>query len=175
MLQCVFCPIAQNFLLVGPHFQHIFFSPTTATTYIVWAVACIKFLAIENMPAHFSTHVYYGQTAGWIRMPLGTYYGCMSRARRQCVRTMGTHLPHGKGHSSPPHFSVHVYCGQTAGWSRITLGTEVGLRLSPDDVVLDGDPLFPIHKGAQQPSTFRQTALAASPQARTLPVTRIVD
>jgi len=33
-------------------------------------------------------------------------------------------LPHGKGHSSP-HFLAHVYCGQTAGWIRIPLGTDV--------------------------------------------------
>jgi len=26
-----------------------------------------------------------------------------------------------------PHFSVHVYCGETAGWMRMLLGTEVGL------------------------------------------------
>jgi len=35
-------------------------------------------------------------------------------------------LAHGKGHSIP-HFSAHVCCGQTAGWIRIPLGTEVGL------------------------------------------------
>ena len=28
-------------------------------------------LAIENMPTHFAAHVYYGQMAGWIRIPLG--------------------------------------------------------------------------------------------------------
>jgi len=43
-----------------------------------------------------------------------------------------------------PNFSVHVYCGQTAGWIKMVLGTEVGL--SPGDlVVLDGDPA-PLHK-----------------------------
>ena len=30
-----------------------------------------------------------------------------------------------KGHS--PQFSVHVYCGQTAGWVKTPLGTEVDL------------------------------------------------
>jgi len=42
-----------------------------------------------------------------------------------------------KGHSSLPHFSVHVYC-QTAGWIKMPLGTEVDL--SPGDIVLHGDP-----------------------------------
>jgi len=31
-----------------------------------------------------------------------------------------------------------VYCGQTVGWIRMSLGTEVGL--SPGNIVLDGDP-----------------------------------
>jgi len=32
------------------------------------------------------------------------------------------------------HFSVHVYCGHTAGWIRTPLDTEV--CLGPDDIVL---------------------------------------
>ena len=39
-----------------------------------------------------------------------------------------------QGHS--PQFSVHVYCGQTAGWIMTPLGTEVGL--GPGHSVLDG-------------------------------------
>ena len=31
-----------------------------------------------------------------------------------------------------------VYCGQTVGWIKMKLGTEVAL--SPGDTVLDGDP-----------------------------------
>jgi len=31
-----------------------------------------------------------------------------------------------------------VYCGQTAGWIKMPLGTEVGL--GPGVIVLDGDP-----------------------------------
>jgi len=49
---------------------------------------------------------------------------------------------HGKGTAAPlPHSSVHVYCGQTAAWIRIPLGTEVGLV--PDDIALDEDPAPP--------------------------------
>ena len=44
-----------------------------------------------------------------------------------------------------------VYCGQTVGWIRIPLGTEVGL--GPDDIVLDGDPSA-LRKEAQQPPRF---------------------
>jgi len=31
-----------------------------------------------------------------------------------------------------------VYCGQTVGWIKMTLGTYVGL--GPGDILLDGDP-----------------------------------
>jgi len=42
-----------------------------------------------------------------------------------------------KGHT-PPQFSAHVRCCQTAGWIKMLLGVEVGL--SPGHIVLDGDP-----------------------------------
>ena len=41
-----------------------------------------------------------------------------------------------KGAKPLPKFSAHVYCGQTAGWIKMPLGTEV--NLGPGDVVLDG-------------------------------------
>ena len=60
---------------------------------------------------------------------------------------MGTQLPSPKGAS--PQFSAHVYCGQTAGWIKMPLGTEVDV--SPGHIVLDGDPARPPPaKGAQQ-------------------------
>ena len=37
-----------------------------------------------------------------------------------------------------PHFSAHVYCGQTAGWIKMSLGTEV--NLGPGDVVWSQPP-----------------------------------
>jgi len=47
-----------------------------------------------------------------------------------------------KGRSPP--ILAHVYCGQTAAWIKMPLGTEVGL--GPDDIVLDGNtaplPIF---------------------------------
>jgi len=57
---------------------HNFFSATMATTYSTYHLGCVaslKFLAIENMSPHFSAHVYNGQTAGWIRIPLRTDVG----------------------------------------------------------------------------------------------------
>jgi len=63
--------------------------------------------------------------------------------------------------SMPPLFSAHVCCGQTGGWVKIPPGTE--LHLGPGDIILDGDPAPPPHKGAQQSPTFRPTALARIP------------
>ena len=66
---------------------------------------------------------------------------------------MGTTLPSPKRGQSPPKiFSAHIYCGQTAGWMKMVLGTEVGL--SPGDlVVLDRDPA-PSPKRGQSPSAI---------------------
>jgi len=35
----------------------------------------------------------------------------------------------------PPQFSTHVCCGQTAGWIKMPLGTEVGLNAACTIVV----------------------------------------
>jgi len=56
---------------------------------------------------------------------------------------MGTQLPSPKWDRAP-QYSTHFYCGQTAGWIKILLGTEVGL--GPGDIVLDGDPAPPPKK-----------------------------
>jgi len=42
-----------------------------------------------------------------------------------------------------------VYCGQTVGWIKMSLGTEVGL--GPGDIVLDGDPDSPTERGTAVP------------------------
>jgi len=42
---------------------------------------------------------------------------------------------------TPPQFSAHVNCGQTAGWVKMPFGMETGL--GPDGIVLDGDPAPP--------------------------------
>ena len=48
-----------------------------------------------------------------------------------------------------PQFSVHICCGQMAGWIKMPLGMEVGL--GPGDFVLGGDPAPPPPKGAEPP------------------------
>jgi len=54
---------------------------------------------------------------------------------------MGSQVPL-KRCPAPPQFPVHVYCGQTAGWMKMPLGTEV--ELGPGHIVLDGDPTPPL-------------------------------
>jgi len=60
---------------------------------------------------------------------------------------MGTRFPSPKG--AHPQFSANVRCGQTAGWTKMPLGTEVGLV--PGDFVFDGDPASPRKKARPHP------------------------
>ena len=58
--------------------------------------------------------------AGWIKMSLGVEVGlCPGH-----IVLDGDPAPPEKGHS-PPQFSAHVYCGQTAGWMKTPLAAEV--------------------------------------------------
>ena len=51
---------------------------------------------------------------------------------------MGTQLPPEKKHTTPTQFLALVYRGQTAGWMKTPLGTEVDL--GPGHIVLNGVP-----------------------------------
>ena len=66
----------------------------------------------------FSAHVRCGQTAGWIKIPLGMEVGLLDGQSAPPKRGGGT---------APTQFSAHVCCGQMAGWIKVPLGTEVGL------------------------------------------------
>ena len=48
------------------------------------------------------------------------------------------HPPLKGGGAGSPIFGQCPLCGQTAGWTQMSLGMEIGL--SPGDFVLDGDP-----------------------------------
>jgi len=58
---------------------------------------------------------------------------------------MGSQTPSPKRGQSPQS-SAHVYCGTTAAWIKMPLGTEV------DDIVLDGDPAPSSQKSGRSPS-----------------------
>ena len=59
----------------------------------------------------------------------------------------GNPAPLPKGHS--PQFSVHICCGQMAGWIKMPLDTEVGL--GPGHIVLGGVPAPLPQKWAELP------------------------
>ena len=62
--------------------------------------------------------------------------------------------------ATEPHFSAHVYCGQTAGWAKIPTGTEIGL--GPGHIVPDRDPAPPPYKGHTAPApNFRPMSIVA--------------
>jgi len=64
----------------------------------------------------------------------------------------GDHAPPKRGGGTAPNFSAHVYCGETARWIKMPLGTEVGL--GPGDIVLDGESAPPPQKKAQPLTQF---------------------
>jgi len=72
---------------------------------------------------------------GWMHQD-ATWYGGRPRHRRLCL--MGTQLPpEQRAHPLPPSLWP-AYCGQTAGWMKTPLGTEVDI--GPSHIVLDGVP-----------------------------------
>jgi len=84
---------------------------------------------------------------GWMDED-GTWHGGRPQPRRLCVR-WGPSLHSAKrGQSPPPQFSAHFYCGRTAGCIKMPFVMDVGL--SPEDFVLDEDPL-PLPKKAAEP------------------------
>jgi len=73
---------------------------------------------------------------------------------------MGTQLPpEKKSTSTPTQFLSHVYCGQTAGWMKTPIGTEVDL--GPGHIVLDGVPALRERSTAPPPS-FRPMSIVAT-------------
>jgi len=65
-----------------------------------------------------------------------------------------------KGAEPPHQFSVHVHCGQTAGWIKMALGVEVGL--GSDHIALDGEPAPILQKGGGAVlANFRSISIVA--------------
>jgi len=104
-------------------------------------------------PPQFSAHVYCGQTAGWIKVALGTEVG---PGPGHIVLDGDTAPLPKKGQS--PQFLAYVYCGQTAGWIKTLLGTEVDL--GPDHFVLNEFPAIG-ERGTAAPS-FRPIPIVAT-------------
>jgi len=109
---------------------------------------CLSCLSV--CPVLSVTLVYFGQTAGWIKMKLGTQVGL---GRGHIVLDGDPAHPPPKGHN--PQFSAHICCGQTAGWIKMPLGMMV--YLGPVDIVLVGEPAPPRKRGT--PPIFRPCVL----------------
>ena len=71
---------------------------------------------------------------------------------------MGTQPLAEKGRS-PTQFSAHVYCGQTAAWIKMPLGTEVGIGLRY--IVFDVWTQLPPEKRAPTPPNFWPVSIVA--------------
>ena len=69
-------------------------------TYAIIPLSCLSVLDVT---------LYCGQTVGWIKMKLGVEVGLGPGH----IVLEGDQFPHGKGHSSPLHFSARVYRSQT--------------------------------------------------------------
>ena len=101
-------------------------------------------LSKRGQSPQFLAHVYCGQTAGWIKMPLGIEVGLSPGD----FVLDGDPAPLPKRGQSRPQFSAHFYCGQTAGCIKMPLGMEVGLTWG---LCVRWRPASPPKKGAEPP------------------------
>jgi len=123
---------------------------------------CIKWGPSSPMrftAPNFSACVRCGQTAGWIKMPLGIE---VSLGSGDFMLDEDQAPPQKGGHS--PQFSAHIYCDQTAGCIRIPLGTEVGL--GPGDIIMRWGPMPP-PKGALSQFSALSIVVKRSPISAT--------
>ena len=103
------------------------------------AIFCLMGIQLSprkrGISRQFSAHVCCGQTAGWIKIPLGTEVGF---GPADIVLDGGPSPPkRATALDIPAQFSAYVYYCQTAGWIKMPLGTNIGL--GPGHIVLDGD------------------------------------
>jgi len=88
-----------------------------------------------------------------------TWYGGRPQLMRHCVRCGPCYCQKKGTCTHPTQFLAHVYCGQTAGWMKMPLGTAVDL--CPGHIVLDGGYPAPA-KGTQQSPSFRPMSIVAT-------------
>jgi len=106
-----------------------------------------SFFAQKGVEPKMFSHLYCGQTAVCIRIPIGTEVGL---SLEDIVLDGDPAPPPLKGHSPP--FSANVGCGQTARRTKMPFGMEVGLH--PGDFVFDGDTAPTPEKKAQPRTQF---------------------
>jgi len=124
-------------------------------------------IALEGDPTHpppkGHSHPIFGPylvwPTGWMNLD-ATWYGGRPRPRRPCDRwePNSSTSPPQKEAEPPPQFLAYVYCGQTAGWIKMTLGMEA--VLSADHIVLDRDPA-PLPKTEGRAPNFLPISIVA--------------
>jgi len=87
---------------------------------------------------------------GWMDQD-ATWYRGRPRPRPHSVTWGRISSHHTERSTAAPHSLSDVYCGQTAWWIGIPLGTEVGLDAGESVLVGDAAP-FPIERGTATPS-----------------------
>jgi len=102
-------------------------------------LSCLSCLSCPVLSALSVMLVYCGQTAAWIKMPLGAEVGL---GPGYIVLDGEPALPPKKGHSTSPTFWPMLIVAKRI---KMPLGTVVGL--GPGYIVLHGDPAVPPKKG----------------------------
>ena len=139
-----------------PPFQWPFSRLTCVSQFILrfWATVCktVRSMLSDHCPdCLLVCNIGILWPNGWMDQD-ETWRGSRPRPWSHCGR-WGPSCPPPKGHS--PQFLAHVCCGQTAGWIKMPLGTEVGL--GPGDIV--GTELLP-QKGGHSSPHFRPCIVA---------------
>ena len=101
---------------------------------------------LKGHSSQFSAHVRCGQTAGWMKMPLGTEVGLGPGD----IVLDGDLAPRPPKRGKDRQILAHVYCDQMARRIKMPVGRALGL--SPGDIVLDGDPAPPNKRYGTPPS-----------------------
>jgi len=114
---------------------------------IVVCLFCLSCLSVTLVSL-----VYCGQTAGWIRVPLGMVVGIDPGH----IGLDGDPALAPNRAQQPPIFGpcLLLCCDQTAGWIKMPLGTEVGR--DPGHIVLEGDPALH-ERGTEAPTSHFST------------------
>ena len=119
---------------------------------------CVRWGPRSLLPKKGRSPPMFGPRILWPNVQDANWYGGRHRPSRHCVR-WGPSCPSPKGVHSL-QFSANVRCGQTAGWTKMSLGMEVGL--GPGDFVFDGDPATAREKAYPPPPIFGPCLLWAN-------------
>jgi len=102
---------------------------------VIWGPSPLSQKGAEPL-LQFSIHFYCGQTAACIKIPLGMDVGLSPKD----FLLDGDPVPNPQKGADPPppkkKKSAHVYCGQTAGWIKMPLGTNYEGRPQPGGLCL---------------------------------------